>query len=513
MVDANVFWIKSSLLKCENLNIYTFADKISVMLASQVILAALIGYLVLLVVVGRLSARTASNALFFTAERGVAWYIAWPAMITAAMSGITFISLPGSVAQDGFTYLQMVLGFTVGQLLVAYWLVPLFYRMRLTSLYEYLAARFGRTSHRTGALFFFLSKYAASALKLYLVAAVLQLLLFERIGIPFGINALVCTAICWGYTMRGGVKSVLLTDWIKTLLLLAAVGVTIVVLLDRLDWSWATCWQALAESPHSRIFCFDDSASDRYFWRMFLAGIVLLIAMTGLDQDLMQRNLACRSIRDVQRNIVLTAISQAVVITLLLGLGFLLYAYAEQAGLELPTKSDELFPLVAVGGGLPMVVGALFVVGFAATSLSSVGSALTALTTSFSVDVMQGKSLDESRLLKLRKRTHGVMALLLFGAVLLLEYAADDSSINLIYRMAGYTYGPLLGMFLFGLWSRLEVRDRWVWLPALAAPCVMGVLQEYLRTRWQIEIGFELLIYNALLVMVGLWLLRRKPIA
>lgn len=491
-------------------NIYTFATKIGCMLTSEVILAALVGYLLLLLVVARLSARTTSNALFFTAERGVAWYVAWPAMITAAMSGITFISLPGSIAQDGFTYLQMVLGFTVGQLLVAFWLVPLFYRMRLTSLYEYLAARFGRTSHRTGALFFFLSKYAASALKLYLVVAVLQLLLFERFGIPYWANALLCAAVCWGYTVRGGVKSVLLTDWIKTLALLTAVVVTIVVLLRTLDWSWTQGWQALVESPRSRVFCFDDPASDRYFWRMFAAGVVLLVAMTGLDQDLMQRNLACRSLGDVQRNIVLTALCQAVVIALLLGLGFLLYAYAEKVGLALPEKSDELFPLVAVGGGLPMVVGALFVVGFAAASLSSVGSALTALTTSFSVDVMQGKSLDERDLSKLRKRTHAVMALLLFGAVLVLEYLADESSINLIYRMAGYTYGPLLGMFLFGLWSRFEVYDRWIWLPALAAPCVMGVLQVYLRAHWQIEIGFELLIYNALLVMAGLWLLRKK---
>lgn len=483
------------------------------MLTTHTILAALIGYLVLLLLVARLAARKASNALFFTAERGVAWYVAWPAMITAAMSGITFVSLPGSVATDGFTYLQMVLGFTVGQLLVAYWLVPLFYRMRLTSLYEYLDARFGLTAHRTGALFFFLSKYSASMLKLYLVAMVLQIMLFERLGVPFWGNALLCAVVCWAYTLRGGVRSVLLTDWIKTGVMLTAVVVTMHALLDGLGWSLGEGWRQLVASPEARIFCFDEPASDRYFWRMFAAGVVLLVAMTGLDQDMMQRNLSCRSVKDVQRNIVLTALCQAVVIALLLGVGFLLYAYAEKVGLALPEKGDDLFPMVALEGGLSPLVGVLFVVGFAAASLSSVGSALTALTTSFSVDVMQGKRLDESRLALLRKRTHTAMAVLLFGGVVVLGSWADESSINLIYRMAGYTYGPILGMFLFGLWSRSAVRDRLVWIPAVTAPVVMAFVQYLLRTQWQIEIGFELLIYNALLVMAGMWLLRRKAIS
>ena len=483
------------------------------MLTTHTILAALIGYLVLLLLVARLAARKASNALFFTAERGVAWYVAWPAMITAAMSGITFVSLPGSVAADGFTYLQMVLGFTVGQLLVAYWLVPLFYRMRLTSLYEYLDARFGLTAHRTGALFFFLSKYTASILKLYLVAMVLQIMLFERLGVPFWGNALLCAVVCWAYTLRGGVRSVLLTDWIKTGVMLTAVVVTIYALLDGLGWSLGAGWRQLVAAPESRIFCFDEPASDRYFWRMFAAGVVLLVAMTGLDQDMMQRNLSCRSVKDVQRNIVLTALCQAVVIALLLGVGFLLYAYADKMGLAVPEKGDDLFPMVALEGGLSPLVGVLFVVGFAAASLSSVGSALTALTTSFSVDVMQGKKLDESRLTTLRKRTHTAMAVLLFGGVVALGSWADESSINLIYRMAGYTYGPILGLFLFGLWSRAAVRDRLVWIPAVTAPVVMAFAQYLLRTQWQIEIGFELLIYNALLVMAGMWLLRRKAIS
>lgn len=479
-----------------------------------VIVASLAGYVVLLLGVGRLAARRPSNALFFTARREAAWYTVWPAMITAAMSGITLLSVPGSVAEDGFSYLQMVAGFTVGQLLVAFWLVPLFYRLRLTSLYEYLAQRFGPRSQRTGAWFFFLSKLAASALKLYIVAAALQVLLFEPLGVPFWANALLCAVIVWGYTLRGGVRSVLLTDWLKTLLILASVGVTIAALMQAMDWSLWEGWQVVRESPMSQLFFFDDPASDRYFWKMFLAGVVLLVAMTGLDQDMMQRNLSCRSVGDAQRTILLTALCQAVLIALMLVLGVLLYAYAEARDLPLPARSDHLFPMVALDEGLPRVVAVLLVAGFAAAGFSSIGASLTALTTSVSVDIMRGKSLSEKDLSRLRMGVHTALALLLFGCVLPIGYGANESAINLIYRLAGYTYGPILGLFLFGLWSRWQVRDGWVWLPAVAGPLMTLLLQVVARRLWQVEIGFELLLYNALFVMAGLWLLRcRKATA
>ena len=480
------------------------------MTSFAVIVASLAGYVVLLLGVGRLAARRPSNALFFTARREAAWYTVWPAMITAAMSGITLLSVPGSVAEDGFSYLQMVAGFTVGQLLLAFWLLPLFYRLRLTSLYEYLYQRFGLGSQRTGAWFFVLSKVAASALKLYIVSTTLQLLLFERLGVPFWGNVLLCTVVVWGYTLRGGVRSVLLTDWLKTLLILASAGVSIVALMQALGWSLGEGWLAIRQSPMSQLFFFEDATSDRYFWKMFLAGVVLLLAMTGLDQDMMQRNLSCRSLRDAQRTILLTALCQAVLIALMLVLGLLLYAYAERFGVELPERSDNLFARVALDAAMPLVVGVLFVVGFAAAGFSSVGASLTALTTSFSVDIMQGKGLEESRLSHLRIGVHTALALLLFVVVLPIGYWADESAINLIYRIAGYTYGPILGMFLFGLWSRWQVRDRWVWLPAVVAPLLAALLQYVAKSCWQVEIGFELLLYNALFVMVGMWLLRQR---
>lgn len=477
------------------------------------VLAALLLYALLLLVVARLSARRAGNAAFFTAERRTPWYVAWWAMIGAAMSGITFVSVPGSVAADAFSYLQMMAGFTVGQLIVAYRLVPLFYRGGYTSIYEYLDRRFGPCAHRTGAWVFFLSKLSVAALKLYIVCAVLQQLLFDRCGIPFWGNALVTVAVVWGYTRRGGVRSVIGADLLKTTLLLAALGATIGALLARLELSPAEAWREVWNSPMSRILFLDDPASERYFWKMFAAGIVLLVAMTGLDQDLMQCNLTCRTLRDAQRNILLTALCQVVVIGLFLMLGVLLYRYADATGMPLPGKSDRLFPLVATGGGLPAAVGMLFVAGFAASSFSAAGSSLTALTTSFTIDLLGGaKRYGQARLLRVRRRVHvalgGCMALL----VALFGYGADESTINLIFKVAGYTYGPILGLFLFGRWSRLRVRDGLVWLPSVLAPLLAALLQQA-ALRWcGYRIGFELLLYNAALTMAGLWLLRERRV-
>lgn len=474
------------------------------------VFAALLLYALLLFAVTRLATRRTGNAAFFTAERRTPWYVAWWAMIGAAMSGITFVSVPGSVAQDAFSYMQMMAGFTVGQLVVAFWLVPLFYRQRHTSIYEYFEARFGTVSHRTGAWFFFLSKMSAAALKLYIVCAVMQQLLFDRFGIPFWGNALLTMAVVWGYTRRGGVRAVIGADLLKTTVLLAALAATIGAILCRLELSVGEAWRAVLASPSSRILFLDDPASGRYFWKMFAAGVVLLVAMTGLDQDLMQRNLSCRSVRDAQKNIVLTALCQLVVVALFLILGLLLYRYAEATGLPLPARSDALFPLVATGGGLPVAVGMLFVVGFAASSFSAAGSALTALTTSCTIDLLDGAHRDEASLTRLRHRVHLGMAAVMALLVLLFGYGADESTINLIYKVAGYTYGPILGLFLFGRWSRLRVRDGLVWLPAVAAPILAALLQ-WGAARWfGYAIGFELLLYNAALTMFGLWLLRER---
>ena len=472
------------------------------------VIAAVLGYIAVLFVVAWVSGRRADNAGFFTGNRRTPWYMAAFAMIGAARSGVTFISVPGSVAVDSFSYMQMVAGFTVGQLVVAFVLIPTFYRLRVVSLYEYLDDRFGVASHRTGAWFFFISKMLGAALRVYVVCAVMQLLVFSHYGIPFWANTLITMLFVWLYTQQGGVKSLIWTDTLKTLCLVASLVLSIVFIMRGLGLSFSDTVREVSASPMSRIFFFDDPASDRYFWKMFAAGIVLLVAMTGLDQDMMQRNLSCATPRDSQKNIVLTAVSQIFVIFLFLVLGVLLYLYMERSGLTPPAKSDQVFSLVAVDGGLPLIVGILFVVGLISSTYSAAGSALTALTTSFTVDILEGtKRCGEERLTRLRKGVHILMALGMAAVILAFEYWADDSVINLVYKVASYTYGPILGMFAFGMFTRRKVRDRWIPLVAVAAPVLSALVQWWAREAWGYRIGFELLIYNAAFTMIGMSLL------
>lgn len=475
------------------------------------VIATVLGYIAVLFLVAWLSGRRADNAGFFTGNRRTPWYMATFAMIGAAISGVTFISVPGSVTADAFSYMQMVAGFTVGQLVVAFVLIPTFYRLKVVSLYEYLDDRFGVSSHRTGAWFFFISKMLGAALRVYVVCAVLQLLVFAHYGIPFWTNALVTMLFVWLYTQQGGVKSLIWTDSLKTLCLVGSLVLSILYIMQGLGFSVGDAVREVTSSPMSRIFFFDDPASGRYFWKMFAAGIVLLIAMTGLDQDLMQRNLSCATPRDSQKNIVLTAVSQIVVILLFLVLGVLLYLYADRTGLTLPEKSDQVFSMVAVGGGLPAIVGILFVIGLISSTYSAAGSALTALTTSFTVDILDGtKRYGEARLTRLRKGVHVAMALGMAGVILAFEYWADDSVINLVYKVASYTYGPILGMFFFGMVCRRPIRDRWMPLIAVAAPVLSALLQGTALRLWDYQIGFELLIYNAGFTVLGMWMISKR---
>ena len=440
-------------------------------MSPSAVIFTVLAYIAILFVVAWFSGRRTDNAGFFTGNRRTPWYMAALAMIGAAMSGVTFISVPGSVAADSFSYMQMVAGFTVGQLIVAFALVPLFYRLKVVSLYQYLDERFGIVSHRAGACFFILSKMLGAALRVYVVCAVMQLLVFGPYGWPFWANAVVTVALVWLYTQRGGVKSLIWTDTLKTLCLVGSLVLTIVFIARALGFGG-------------------------------------LVAMTGLDQDMMQCNLSCRTPRDAQRNIVLTAFCQIIVILLFLVLGVLLYLYVDSRGLALPAKSDQLFSLVAVDGGLPAIVGIVFVLGLISSTYSAAGSAMTALTTSFTVDLLDGPArYDEQRLTRVRHRVHLLMAACMTLVILGIGYLADDNAINLFFRIVSYTYGPILGLFLFGILSRRRPRDRWVPFVALAGPVLSALLQYAAAERWGYRIGFELLVYNALFVIAGLFLL------
>ena len=475
------------------------------------VIATVLGYIAVLFVVAWLSGRRADNAGFFTGNRSTPWYMAAFAMIGAAISGVTFISVPGSVAVDSFSYMQMVAGFTVGQLIVAYLLVPTFYRLRLVSLYEYLDDRFGARTHAAGAWCFFVAKMLGAALQVYVVCTVMQLLVFDRYGLPFWLNAAVTMALVWLYTRQGGVRSLIRTDILKTCCLIASLVLSIVFISRTLELSFGEMAREVAASPHSRILFLDDPASDRYFWKMFVAGIVTLVAMTGLGQDMMQRNMSCPTPRDAQKNILLTAVCQIFVIFLFLVLGVLLYLYVDHAGLTLPEKSDQVFPLVAADGGLPAVVGVLFLVGLLSSTYSAAGGSLTALTTSFTVDILKAPQRhDDNALTRIRRRVHAAMAAGMALVILAFGYGADDSSINLVFRVVSYTYGPILGMFLFGFFTRRQVRDRWMPLVAVAAPVLSALLQWGVREVWDYRIGFELLVYNAAFTITGMLLLMKR---
>ena len=475
------------------------------------VIATLTGYIALLFVVAWISGRRTDNAGFFTANRRTPWYLAAFAMVGAAMSGVTFISVPGWVAADSFSYMQMVAGFTVGQLIVAYLLVPTFYRLRLVSLYEYLDGRFGARTHAAGAWCFFVAKMLGAALQVYVVCTVMQLLVFDRYGLPFWLNAAVTMTLVWLYTRQGGVRSLIRTDILKTCCLIASLVLSILFITRALGLSFGEMAREVAASPHSRILFLDDPASDRYFWKMFVAGIVTLVAMTGLGQDMMQRNMSCPTPRDAQKNILLTAVCQIFVIFLFLVLGVLLYLYVDHAGLTLPEKSDQVFPLVAADGGLPAVVGVMFVVGLLSSTYSAAGGSLTALTTSFTVDILKAPQRhDDTALTRIRRRVHVAMAAGMALVILAFGYGADDSSINLVFRVVSYTYGPILGMFLFGFFTRRQVRDRWMPLVAVAAPVLSALLQWGVREVWDYRIGFELLIYNAAFTITGMLLLMKR---
>ncbi len=468
-------------------------------------------YVALLFTVAWRAGRRADNAAFFTGGRRIRWYWVALAMIGAPMSGVTFVSVPGSVAADSFTYMQMVAGFTIGQLIVAYVLVPTFYRLKVVSLYEYLDRRFGIRTHRTGAAFFLLSKTVLSALKLYVVCIVLQQLVCTPLGIPFAANAVLTVLFVWGYTRRGGVRSVVWTDVLQTLCLLAALVSALIAIPRALGTPLTTMLGEVLESPYARLFVFDDPLSVRSFGKMFVAGIFILVAMTGLDQDMMQRNLSCPTARDSQRNILLTALCQAVVIQLLLILGAMLYLYADAAGLTLPDKGDGVFAAVAVHGGLPLIVGILFVLGLVSSTYSTAGSALTALTTSSIYDFAHDvRRRDEKSLQRLRHRVHALLAVAIAALIFLFEYGAGDSVINLVYRVVGFTYGPILGLFAFGMATRIPIRERWVPAVCLLAPAASALLQEVLLRWTGYAIGFELILYNALFTIIGLLIIQKR---
>ncbi len=484
-----------------------------------IILITIACYFCLLFGVSWMAGRKADNAGFFSGNKSSNWLLIAMSTIGAPISAVTFVSVPGMVQASGMSYMQMVLGFTVGQLIIAFVLIPLYYRMNLTSIYEYLNQRFGVSSYKTGAWFFFLSKSTGAAVRLFIVCSVLQLLVFGPLNLPFWLNAVLTCLVVYLCTFKGGVKSIVWTDLLKTTCLILSVVLCIVYIMKS-----GVSLDGYGKSEMTRMFFFDDLNDGRYFWKQFLAGIFVLVATTGLDQDMMQRTLSCKNYKDSQKNIIVGALVQMVVIYLFLALGYMLYSYAagtgmtNEAGQVLNSagevlKGDDVFAYLATGNYFPLIVGILFVVGFIAAGNSAAGSALTALTTSFTIDILN-KTIDkdgEETVRKTRTRVHVAMAVLMAVLIYIVFLLNNESVINTVYKVASYTYGPLLGMFFFGILTKKQVRDKWVPLVCVLAP-VFTLILDLHSVEWFNGYVFshERLILNALFTFVGMLCLVKK---
>ena len=484
------------------------------MTTAWIVLATIAFYFVLLFIISWITGRKTDNAGFFTGNRKSPWYMVAVAMIGASISGVTFISVPGAVLAGGYSYMQMVLGFFVGSIIVALVLIPMFYKMNLMSIYGYLENRFGLASYRTGAWFFFVSKMLGASVRFFVVCVVLQTLVFEPLNMPFTLNVILTVALIWLYSFQGGVKSLIWTDSLKTFCLVVSVVSCIIFIGKSLGLGIFEMPSAVAAHPTSQIFFFEDFNDGRYFWKQFIAGVFMVIATTGLDQDLMQRTLSCKNFRESQKNMIVSSFVQIFVIGLFLVLGTLLYMYA---GDNLPMKDgkvvgDALFGEIAWSEGFPVFIGIIFIIGLIAAAYSAAGSALTALTTSFTVDILKATEKQSDKDLTLtRKLVHIIMSLLMVLVIVVFYELNDDSAINAVYSLAAYTYGPILGMFGFGLATKKAVNDRWVPVVCVLSPVICYILQSNSEAWFNgYQISFELLIINALVTVLGLCLLIKR---
>lgn len=473
----------------------------------MIILFSVLIYFGLLLAFSRLTTRGSSNDTFFRANRRSPWYMVAFGMVGASISGVTFVSVPGMVGTSDMTYLQTCMGFILGYIVVAFVLLSIYYRYDLTTIYTYLSLRLGRCSYLSGASFFLLSKMTGAAARFYVVCIILQEFVFDSMGIPFYITVPLLVVPIWLYTRRGGVKTLVWTDTFQTLCMFAALILIIVHVTDALDMSLGQAMGAVMDSGHSRVFVFDDWVSRQNFWKQFFSGVFIVVVMTGLDQDMMQKNLTCRTLREAQKDVCTYGFAFVPANLLFMSLGVLLMMLAQRDGIALPTSGDELLSMFAATGRLGSMVTVLFTIGVVAASFSSADSALTALTTSYCVDIRE-RPTDE----RLRRRAHIGVAVVFVAFILLFRMLNSTSVIDAIYVMCSYTYGPLLGLFAFGFVTRRAVADRLVPYIAVASPLLCFAIDTAAQSLWGYKFGYELLMLNGLLTFAGLWmsgLLRR----
>ena len=473
---------------------------------ANIILLIFIIYFLVLLFISNLTSKKSTFTDFFNANRSSPWYLVAFGMIGTSLSGVTFISVPGEVGSSNFSYFQVVLGYLVGYYVIAKVLLPLYYKHNLISIYTYLEDRFGFYSYKAGAFFFLLSRTIGASFRLFLVAGVLQIAIFNQLGLPYFFSVLITILLIWIYTFKGGIKTIVWTDALQTLFMLSAVIITIVIITDKMNISLYESFHMVKNSSYSNIFYFDWRASNDFF-KQFISGAFIAIVMTGLDQDMMQKNLTCRNLGDAQKNIFWFCVILVIANLLFLFLGALLYLYSESVNFQLPTSTDDLYPLLALNE-LGFLTSIIFILGIIAAAYSSADSALTSLTTSFSIDFLDIQKRDNKR--RIRLLVHIGFSILLFIVILIFNEINDESVINSIFKAAGYTYGPLLGLFSFGIFTKYKIKDRFVFFVCLISPLISYLINIYSEELlFGYRFGFEILLLNGLLTFVGLFLIKK----
>ncbi len=473
----------------------------------MLILITILIYFCALMVMGRVTSRKSNNDIFYRGERKSPWYMLAFGLVGTSISGITFVSVPGMVINQEMTYIQTCIGFIFGYFVVAFVLLPVYYKLNLTTIYSFLKIRLGRRSYKTGALFFLLSEMTGTALRFYVVCSILQRFVFGQFGLPFGITVVMLVMLIWLYTRKGGIKTIVWTDTFQTLCMMVALLIIILQVVGKLDMSLGDAVSAVIADSHSRIFVFDDFMSTQNFFKQFISGIFIVVVMTGLDQHMMQKNLTCKTLRDAQKDLCVGGFFFLPVNLLFLSLGVLLILLAQKEGIALPADSDELMPMFTASGWMGNLVLVLFSIGIVAASFSGTDSALTAVTTSYCVDIKERP--DDERL---RRWVHFGICLLFAIFILLFKALNSTSVIDAIYIMLSYTSGPLLGLFTYGILTRCRVNDRLVPYICIASPLVCFVIDQLTTHFTGYRFGYELLMLNGTLVFLGLLLSRNTQV-
>ena len=473
-------------------------------MTSTLLITVILFYFIILFVISYFTGKDDSNETFFRANRNSPWYVIAYGMIGTTLSGITFISVPGWVGTSQFSYMQMVFGFFCGYFIISRVLLPLYYKLELTSIYTYLRDRFGPSSYKTGSSFFLLSRTIGASFRLFLIATVLQFAIFDSWNVPFYITVIITISLIWLYTYRSGMKTIIWTDTLQTTFMLSTVIIIAYTLMQKMSLDFSSIYSLINNSEYSKTFFFEDWTDKKYFFKQFFSGMFMAIVMTGLDQDQMQKNLSCKNLKDAQKNMTTFSVILIFVDLLFLSLGALLYIYSEKFNILLPENADMLFPNIAINSGLPVFVGVLFIIGIIAAAYSSADSALTSLTTSFCVDIIEFEKYELKQQIITRKRVHLLFSLVLLTVILIFNAINDQSVIKSLFTVAGYTYGPLLGMFSFGLFTKYKIKDNLVPFIAISSPVICYILNLY------IPFGFELLILNGAITFFGLYLIKIK---